>query len=207
MHRTLVAILLSSTAVAGDVQPFQAQDIAPVQAESVKPSRAQDIAPVHATPVQPASGAAAPSPQRSADIEPFHAQSATRVQFGVDPVTERRPVERAVIGTWLLQIPNASWTTRTQEGPNVVDTTRSGVGAAMGALKIDAQGNFTWLRGSKPVARGKVQEVRPRQGADANARYYRVKNEREEFYVSAANGTLTVVTVAGNAHVANGHRR
>lgn len=227
MARTLVLLgfLTTSIATAGDLTPYQAEEVKPArpadeprifQADDVKPTPAAEEPRVFQaeTPevdrgvdAQPSRGGSVQPSGNSSDIELFHAEPAKRApKPGVDPVLNPRPMPRELAGSWKLVVPSSSTTHRLLDGPNVIDRTTSTVGAPMGTLRITPDGRFTFTRAGTQVASGKVEEVLPRQGADANGRYFRVRDETEEFYVNVTAGKLTLFSVAGNSFVANGTR-
>lgn len=53
-------------------------------------------------------------------------------------------LDAAIPGKWDIDIPNGSYTSRTNDGSNAVDTTHTYAGATLGVIAIDASGAYVW---------------------------------------------------------------
>lgn len=170
-------IAVASALVFAAMQAHEAQEVQPFKAQEVQPFKAQEVQPYHAEPVKP------PNPT------------------GVDPVRVPVSFDTRLAGRWQISIPGVAWTTRTYEGPNAVDTTRSGPGASLGVLSVDARGRYIW-RGT----RGRLEAVNPRRDARPGVSYWRVRDGRQDYYAALEGERLVLYFVETNLFAAEGAR-
>lgn len=104
---------------------------------------------------------------------------------GLEKVSMRMPLAPGVAGAWALR-PAGN---------------QAGIA---GTLVITDGGQFRWTKDGKAIAEGSADEVKPPQGAKASARYWRVANEKDEFYFHVENGALTLYSAKEHAKVATG---
>jgi hypothetical protein len=162
-----------------------ADDIRPFQAQEVKPYRAQEV-------------------QRRS------AHEVQRYQSGVDPVTKPDPLDSRIVGRWQIKVPGGAWSTRTYDGPNVVDTTRVGLGAGLGLLTINPNGTYSWVNHGKTLASGRLAQVTPRSDAKPGWTYWLLSNGSEQFCVSwdaeTTGGRFLLTSPRTHHYAAEGQR-
>lgn len=87
-------------------------------------------------------------------------------------------LDRRLIGRWGLVTPGTR--VDTQNWPSIAANAR------FGYLDVTREGTYTWDRNGR-TRRGVLEPFTPRGNAAPDARYYRIADGREEFYVSFTN--------------------
>ena len=86
---------------------------------------------------------------------------------GVEETPTQAAPEGGLVGDWQVKIPGAAWSSDAISGSTVVTTTHVGFGAALGELRIAADGAYTW----GGVA-GKLRQVVPFNDGEPGVAYW-----------------------------------